>query len=139
MLTLLFLSRRCCWHPMPMGAGECDHGGYGIVAAYLGALAIKEVLRAGVAPLRLAARLESDSLAVHWVRERFRATLPRSMAPLALLAQATWVNIAAGRWKWSDHTTLGESRAILRVLQIVGGTMGAPVRMSQSPVRITWL
>ena len=49
-----------------------------------------------------------------------RATKPLTLLSSRLLEpDEAWTPLAAGRWRWADHITLGECRAVVKVLDVL--------------------
>jgi hypothetical protein len=46
-------------------------------------------------------------------------SIPFTKLPHTLFVEDRWLSINAGRWKMSEHITLGESRGIVKVLEAV--------------------
>ena len=52
--------------------------------------------------------------------------MPFTKLPAALFdGPDTWQVLDKGRWLWSDHITLGEARAVLRLLRILASVSRA--------------
>ena len=48
--------------------------------------------------------------------EGIRLTRPFSRLPRSLFDDSRWVELQAGRWQAADHITIGEARAVTKVL-----------------------
>jgi hypothetical protein len=101
-----------------MGASEADAGGYGIVAAEVGADMMRIVLDTSTSPGRTISRLSGDYSGLRDPSKEIKANKPFTLLPPKLFDDActVWQPMDHGRWIFSDHITLGESRAVLKLL-----------------------
>ena len=97
------------------GMGEGDMGGYGITATIATPDEITDILKVGELPGLTVRRanqfeglLEAQSL---------RPTVPVTRVNHALFKTDRWKVLERGRWKHGDHITLGECRAVLKLLR----------------------
>ena len=60
-------------------------------------------------------RLDGHFSGARRPEEPWRRTVPVSRLPESIIGRdaADWVELQAARWKWADHITLGEARALL--------------------------
>ena len=101
------------------GAGEGDHGGYGLVAATPPEGVVRAVLEAGRQPRRTVVDLAGDIGRLKNPSRVFERAVPYSAVPGQLFDIADWVPLQHGRWKFSDHITLGEARSVVQLLRIL--------------------
>ena len=103
------------------GAGEVvgDHGGYGLVAASVDSDLALEVLAAGRQPKRTVIDLSGDVSKIKDPTRVFQRAVPYSSVPASLFSTAVWVPVGHGRWKFTDHITLGEARSVVKLLRIL--------------------
>ena len=103
-----------------MGASQADAGGFGVVAAAVPSSTIADCFSQGACIARTVARLDGSLSGLRRPDRALRPTLPRSSLPRQLFDGSTeWVTLAQGRWLYEDHITLGEGRAVLRLLQML--------------------
>ena len=50
--------------------------------------------------------------------------MPFTTLPPEVFEKDAWTPISWGRWRWEDHVTLGESRVIVRLAQLLLSTPG---------------
>ena len=98
------------------GGGEGDAGGYGVVAATLGSDMVKKVLLEGRVPRRTVVNLAGEVDKLKHPEVEFKRSAPFSSVPRDLLDIAVWRDLRWGRWKYHDHITLGECRAVSKML-----------------------
>ena len=100
------------------GGGELpgDAGGYGVVAATVGKDLVRQVLLEGRQPRRTVISMDGDVSRLKHPETEFKRTAPFSSVPRSLLDQAQWRDLRWGRWKFMDHITLGEGRAVIKML-----------------------
>ena len=100
------------------GAGEGDHGGYGVVGTPITSALARELWVAGCRPGYTVISLDGDMSKLRRPEKAFARRIPFSRAPWEIVRrpQDDWTELATGRWRWADHNTLGEGRATL-VLQ----------------------
>jgi hypothetical protein len=104
-----------------MGAAEHggDCGGFGVVVADVGHDIVEECFRQGFRP---GLAMQRD-LGLEGVRNPDRPllrTVPFTRLPPALFDRRTqWLALAQGRWAFAEHITLGELRAVLKLLALL--------------------
>ena len=98
---------------------EADCGGFGITAKDVSPSVIEEAYERGVQVGFTVPRLSGDLTGVRNPSKRLLPSKPFTLLPSALVDPEGWVDVAAGRWKYSDHITLGEGRAVIRLLDIL--------------------
>jgi hypothetical protein len=103
------------------GGDGIDCGGFGIVAAEWSQELFRECLDKGQAIGRTIARLSGELSGLRDPLKEIKATVPFSLLPKALFdpAVTTWKPLARGKWSHLDHITLGESRTVVRLLQMI--------------------
>ena len=69
-------------------------------------------------------RLEGDLSGVRRPDKALVPPKPFSILPESLLKEENWIDIDWGRWKIQDHITLGEGRAVIRLLDILTRNQG---------------
>ena len=103
-----------------MGANEHDHGGFGIVGSTPAAHLLCEAWECGQRPGHTVTRLDGDTSRLLDPEKALRGQVPHARVPAELVsADARWTDIDCGRWSWPDHITLGEGRAVIRLLQLL--------------------
>ena len=103
-----------------MGANERDHGGFGIVGREVSNELVRACLVVGERPGFTVARLNGDLSGLRNPEKEIRATIPFTRLPKELFEkEEEWIDIAAGRWAYPDHITLGEARAVVRLLELL--------------------
>jgi len=103
-----------------MGSNEADNGGFGIVAAAPEAALITAAWSCGQRPGYSVTRLDGDVSRLSDPDKASRARIPHARVPAELVNGSTeWTNVDWGRWWWDDHITLGEGRAVVRLLQVL--------------------
>jgi hypothetical protein len=105
-----------------MGANNIDHGGYGIVCAHLSDSLMRSVYTRGRARGFTVARLDGDFSGLKHPEKEISRSIPFSLLPSGLFDKAItkWHLIEQKRWKYKDHVTLGEGRAVVRLLRFLG-------------------
>ena len=108
------------------GGDGVDSGGYGIVAADVGSEAVTECILSGMKPGFSITRLDAKFTGRRRPEEPWRRTIPRSRLPKTVkdVPISKWHNIEAGLWKYEDHITLGEARAVVRLVRVLGSCVG---------------
>jgi hypothetical protein len=100
------------------GANTTDNGGFGIVVRSVDQEIWEETFRAGSRTGFTVSRLDGSTLHLRDPLKELRARIPVSKVPSSLLRpEANWVKVAAGRWKYREHITLGEGRTTLILLE----------------------
>ena len=67
---------------------------------------------------RSIARLEGEEGA-KYPRKALVPTIPHTMLPDQLFRSERWTEVEHGRWLYGDHITIGEARAVLKMLRRV--------------------
>ena len=109
------------------GPGELltgDHGGYGLVAADIDSSLSLEVWRSPVVPGRSVVKLDGSLGTKFPTRSSLAPTVPFAQLPKDLFDR-TWHVLDRGRWSISDHITLGEARAFVKVVQALAALPSA--------------
>ena len=103
------------------GSGEVvgDHGGYGVVAASVGLPVARTILEHGRLPRRTVVSLDGDVSRIRNPEREFKRVVPFSSVPKELVLSADWRDVSWGRWKHSDHITLGECRSVVKLLSVL--------------------
>jgi hypothetical protein len=102
-----------------MGANEIDWGGFGMAVTQVDEAEITALLRQGEAVGRAIARSDGTGGA-RYPEKPLKPTVPFTLLPQALLEQSRWKPVCRGRWRFGDHITLGESRAVVKLLNRIG-------------------
>ena len=66
------------------------------------------------------ARLSGDLSGVRNPFKELVPTKPFTLLPSPLFDSQRWVDVLAGRWKFEDHITLGEARAVQKIVDLLG-------------------
>ena len=108
-----------------MGASDADAGGWGVAAALPEAKALERLFCQGARPGRTVCNSDGDVGRIKQKDSRLRLGAPFSKVPFELLVgQTPWYDVAAGRWAYADHITLGEGRGAIKVLQALACCSG---------------
>ncbi len=100
-----------------MGSG-IDHGGYGIVACDVSVKLAEECLVRGMRPGKTLLKLDGVASGSKFIHKPIERNVPYTKLPPALFAEdRVWWPLESGRWRWSDHITLGEARAVVRLTE----------------------
>ena len=99
------------------GEGEGDYGGYGVTARYVDSFDWSCVLNSGELPGYTVRRL-GDHGGAKW-QDNLAPTVPVTLLPEHLLDLDKWKVLTHGRWRYGDHVTLGESRAVVKLLKLL--------------------
>jgi hypothetical protein len=104
-----------------MGANEQDNGGYGVVCADVSSALIQAIYTRGRARGFTVSRLSGDLSGLKYPSKETTRTVPFSLLPKKLFdkKQTPWKVIMQGRWKHKDHITLGEGRAVMKMLRAI--------------------
>jgi len=102
-----------------MGASDVDDGGWGFVARDASQDLVSACFCQGSAIGRTIARLDGNAEGVKYPDRALKATIPFSLLPADLFVEDSWVLVDKGRWKGADHITLGEGRAVNKMLDVV--------------------
>ena len=79
----------------------------------------REVLARGLSHCRTVARVGDEFSGLRHPEKPLPTTKPRTRMPRELWDEP-WERIEWGRWLHTDHIMLGEARAVVRLLQVVG-------------------
>jgi len=102
-----------------MGSNEIDCGGYGIVARQVRDDLAREVFEHGTALGKTVTKLNGDLSTIKFPDRKLPRNTPFTKLPEELFDLEKWIDIEAGRWRFSDHITLGESRTVIRLLRLL--------------------
>ena len=79
---------------------------------------MKKVLAAGTRPSITVAKMDGSISHLLGSAKEMAARIPISRVPIEVLdASREWLEVAAGRWHFNDHITLGEGRGSMVLLQ----------------------
>ncbi len=101
------------------GPGEIDsedHGGYGIVATDISEAQLLQCWSSSFVPGKAVVKLDGSLGKKFGDRTNLIPTIPFTRLPRSIF-DADWTVLAHGRWKITDHITLGEGRAHFKILQ----------------------
>ena len=103
------------------GAGEVlgDHGGFGVVVTTVAQQVARDVFLTGAAPRKTVVSLDGNVDRIRHPERELRRVCPQTSVPQSFLAAASWQDLSSGRWAFTDHITLGEGRAVVKVLQSI--------------------
>lgn len=101
-----------------MGSNEKDYGGYGIVMTEVSTDEVDSLLRHGELLGRTVARLDVCGGAKFGERD-LQPTVPFTLLPDKFFVEERWQLVSRGRWQYKDHITIGESRAVVKMLNRV--------------------
>ncbi|CAK9064634.1 unnamed protein product, partial [Durusdinium trenchii] len=99
-----------------MGANELDSGGYGIVMTKITEHEALDLLRQSNAEGRAIAGLDGMRGA-KFPGRALTPTVPFTLLSEELFCPERWVLVESGRWRFSEHITLGESRTVVKLLR----------------------
>ncbi|MDP7304321.1 MAG: hypothetical protein QGG09_14545, partial [Pirellulaceae bacterium] len=109
------------------GGGEQtddDAGGYGIVATTVASELVDDLWRSSFVPGKCVAKLDG-TLGSKWgSRSSLVPTTPFTRVPRSIF-DSNWHTLAAGRWLYRGHITLGEARAHVRIFQALAAIPSA--------------
>ena len=97
------------------GSGEGDNGGYGIAGRTISNKDFQDIMQFGESP-GLTVRRLSDFEGSK-TPTNLNATVPISLLPDRIFHPQYWKVLGHGRWQFNDHITIGESRAVLKLLK----------------------
>ena len=105
--------------------GDC--GAFGIVGADIEASTLRRYAEESMCPGASITRLDGAYTGDRRQEEPWRARKPLSRLPAELFAlpPETWEPISWGKWKYSDHITLGETRTVVKLSQILSAQVKA--------------
>ncbi len=100
-----------------MGAGEVDAGGYGIVAKDVEEPLARACFTLGRRPGYSVTKLSGEFTGLRRAQQPILRRVSFSRMPKRLLDAPAddWKPVAWGRWLFSDHITLGETRSVVRL------------------------
>ncbi len=101
-----------------MGANDQDAGGFGIVAADCDPADIRRCFEECLEPGFTVVRLDGHFEGLKNPSSKIGRNIPFTKVPEGLL-QADWRPMMRGRWQSEDHITLGEGRAVVRLLDLI--------------------
>lgn len=102
------------------GSGEGDDGGWGLVGSKPAPEDLLELFRRGCRPGFTVLSLDGSMQRLKRPDKALQARVPFTKVPLSMVSSPDcWVELAHGRWKFSDHITLGEARASLKILNLL--------------------
>ncbi len=101
-----------------MGPSEEDNGGYGVVTAQVDKATVVKCFEEGLLPGFTVCRLDGSFRGLSKPEHRIGQNVPFTRVPSELLA-AEWFPLLWGRWDRADHITLGEGRAVVKLLALV--------------------
>ena len=97
------------------GAGEGDHGGWGVVGTPVSRAFSEFIYCKGTRPGRNVTKF--DGTLGNKYDKSLVPTIPFTQLPEDLFASSRrWSVLDSGRWAWPDHITLGENRAALKLI-----------------------
>ena len=103
-----------------MGSNEHDYGGYGIAARSVNAQLALQVFEQGTQIGHTIPHLNGDLSGLRDPPAPVLPTKPFTLLPEELFTpEAEWKAVDRNRWRYADHITLWESRAVVRLLDIV--------------------
>jgi hypothetical protein len=77
---------------------------------------LKQVLALSTVLVKTVANLDGDSSMLRCPEKRIEANKPKCLLPRDVFESHAWIALGAGRWRSSDHITLGEARAVVKLL-----------------------
>ncbi len=109
------------------GASDADVGGCGIVGPDVDESLGRQVFEVGRKPGYSVTRLSGEFTGLRRPQEVIARRVPFSRLPPQLLdpADAAWKPIFSRRWCFADHITLGESRAVVRLVRGIAAVPSA--------------
>lgn len=123
---------RPLWASDAQGAGEGDCGGFGITLTCMSEAELGDVLTSAETWGRTVARLSGDLSGAKNPFKELVPTVPFTLLPHSLFDLSRWKDFEQGRWKFADHITLGEARAVCKVAQKLGDALHARNRIHVS-------
>lgn len=113
------------WASDAQGAGEGDMGGFGIVATTISREDVADICESAETWGRTVARVSGELSSAKNPFKELIPTVPFTLLPDSLFQQCRWREIDSGRWKFADHITLGEARAVVKVAVRLGDSVHA--------------
>ena len=102
------------------GGGEGDHGGYGVVCRQVPLEVAEQCFQNGTAPHLSVCTLDGEARALKYPERSLARTKPSTRLPSCIFEDPTsWYDLQWGRWKWTDHITLGEGRGAVHMLEVI--------------------
>ena len=101
-----------------MGANDCDHGGFGIVASLASQETVEACFEDGLEPGFTVCKLDGTQGGMKRPDRALQANVPFTQVPPSII-ENTWYPIKWGRWRATDHITLGEARTVVQLMSIV--------------------
>ena len=99
-----------------MGADDLDCGGYGIVMTKINNSERQSLLHVGEAPGLTISNLNGSLDGLRDPHKELKRSKPFCRLPDALFHEGRWIEVLAGRWRHADHITIGEARAVTKLL-----------------------
>ena len=99
-----------------MGADDLDCGGYGIVMTKINNSERQSLLHVGEAPGLTISNLNGSLDGLRDPHQELKRSKPFCRLPDALFHEGRWIEVLAGRWRHADHITIGEARAVTKLL-----------------------
>ena len=99
-----------------MGADDLDCGGYGIVMTKINTSERQSLLYVGEAPGLTISNLNGSLNGLKDPHNELKRSKPFCRLPDALFNEGRWIEVLAGRWRHADHITIGEARAVTKLL-----------------------
>ena len=109
------------------GSEAGDAGGFGVVALDVGRVVAEQCAEKGMTPGYSVTRLDGKYTGTRREAEPWRATKPLSRLPDELLAvpHEDWADVDWGVWRFQDHISLGETRAVVRLARLAASVESA--------------
>ena len=107
------------------GGSSVDHGGFGIVAADISPATAEDCYRLGTRPAHTVLSLDGQFNGSKFPHKSIARNVPCTRLPASVFSSdVQWHDVDWGRWKWADHVTLGESRAVVRLARGLAASTG---------------
>jgi len=100
-----------------MGATSRDHGGFGVVGTLTEPTEVLDVYRRAKQLSYSLPRVNGDLSGLKRPERVLARTIPSTSLPPTLFVTKRWGTLDKGRWSATDHVTLGEGRAVIRLLR----------------------
>ncbi len=104
-----------------MGASDLDHGGYGIVTCACPRGIVEQTFQEALEPGFSVTKLDGSFSGLKNPSLPITRTVPFTRVSDDVV-NADWKPLAWGRWNKTDHITLGESRALVELLQVLANS-----------------